>query len=91
MNAEVENIRIPSILQPLPSKQDLLGEIEGSHDLHIDLRKASALFVSLLNLALRSCISATKGCQRQRISSVFFQKNKDDIKDSMQVILLLYW
>ena len=27
VNAEVENIRLPSILQPLPSKQDLLEEI----------------------------------------------------------------
>ena len=27
VNAEVENIRIPSFLQPLPSKQDLLEEI----------------------------------------------------------------
>ena len=27
VNVEVENIRLPSILQPLPSKQDLLEEI----------------------------------------------------------------
>ena len=65
MNAEVENIRIPSILQPLPSKQDLLEEILGSHDLLIDLNKESALFVSL-----KICISGTKGCQNRRISSV---------------------
>ena len=70
MHAEVENIRIPSILQPLPSKQDLLEKIEGSHDLRIDLRKASARFVSFKSLVLRSCISATKGCQHHRISSV---------------------
>ena len=71
MNAEEENVRIPFILQPLPSKQDLLEKIlKGSHDLRIDLSKESALFVSLKSLVLRSCISATKGCQNSRISSV---------------------
>ena len=63
MNAEVENVRIPSILQHLPSKQDLFEEIYGSDDLRFHLSKQSALFVSLKSLVLMSCISGTKGCQ----------------------------
>ena len=47
MNAEVENNRIISIWYRFPSKQDLLEEIKGSHDLCIDLSKESALLVSL--------------------------------------------
>ena len=70
MNAEKENNRLYSILQPLPSKQDLLEEILGSDDLRIHLRKEFALFVSLKGLVLKSFISGTKGCLNRRISSV---------------------
>ena len=55
---------------PFTAKIQPFYEIYGSHDLRIDLSKESVLFVSLKSLILRSCISATKGCQDRRISSV---------------------
>ena len=37
-----------------------------------------------------SCISASKGFKIAAIA-LFIKKNKDDIQDSMQVILMLRW